>query len=86
MFRTCVFLCFRLDSRPTRADAALRATPLERGWAIIIIIIVVVIIIVVIIIITNTRVITREARIQVADVRALGDNRNAKENRDAGPG
>ena len=30
----CVFLCFWLDNRPTRAGAALRAAPLERGWAI----------------------------------------------------
>ena len=31
----CVFfLCFWLDNRPTRAVAALRAAPLERGWAI----------------------------------------------------
>ena len=30
----CVcFLCFWLDNRPTRAGAALRAAPLERGWA-----------------------------------------------------
>jgi len=27
------FLCFWLDNRPTRAGAALRAAPLERGWA-----------------------------------------------------
>ena len=32
----CVFfLCFWLDNRPTRAGAALRAAPLERGWAIV---------------------------------------------------
>ena len=31
----CVFfLCFWLDNRPTRVGAALRAAPLERGWAI----------------------------------------------------
>ena len=30
--RVC-FLCFWLDNRPTCADAALRAVPLERGWA-----------------------------------------------------
>ena len=34
MLRSCVFLCFWLDNRPTRAGAALRAAPLERGWAI----------------------------------------------------
>ena len=33
-FVCVIFLCFWLDNRPTRAGAALRAAPLERGWAI----------------------------------------------------
>ena len=34
-FACVFFLCFWADNRPTRAGAALRAAPSERGWAII---------------------------------------------------